>query len=30
MDIRITGKAEAELSKIEAKTFRITFDEDCG
>lgn len=30
MDIKITSKAEAQLSKVEAKTFRIVFDEDCG
>lgn len=30
MDIKITDRAEKELSKIDAKTFRITFDNDCG
>lgn len=30
MDIKITGKAEAELLKIESKTFRIAYDNDCG
>jgi hypothetical protein len=30
MDIKITDRAEKELSKIEAKSFRITYDNDCG
>lgn len=30
MDIKITGRAETELSKIESNTFRITYDNDCG
>jgi len=30
MDIKITGRAEAELSKIESKTLRIEFDDYCG
>jgi hypothetical protein len=30
MDIRITDRAAVELSKIEPKTFRIAFDNDCG
>ena len=30
MDIKITGRAEAELSKLESKTFRINYDNDCG
>jgi len=30
MDIRITDKAKAELSKIETKNFRIAYDNDCG
>lgn len=30
MDIKITDRAERELSKIESKTFRIAYDGDCG
>jgi len=30
MDVRITDKAKAELSKIESKNFRIAYDNDCG
>ena len=30
MDIKITGRAEAELSKIASNTFRISYDNDCG
>lgn len=30
MDIKITGKAAEELSKIDSKSFRITYDNDCG
>lgn len=30
MNVRITDRAKAELSKIEAKNFRIAYDNDCG
>ena len=30
MDVRITDRAKAELSKIESKNFRIAYDNDCG
>ena len=30
MDIKITDRAEEKLSKLESKSFRITFDNDCG
>jgi len=30
MDIKITGRAETELSKIESRTLRIVFDDYCG
>lgn len=30
MDIKITDRAKAELSKIDSKNFRIAYDDDCG
>jgi hypothetical protein len=30
MDIKITDRAKSELSKIESKSFRIAYDNDCG
>lgn len=30
MEFKITDRAETELSKIESKTFRVIYDDNCG